>query len=737
MNNDNSSAQDDLNIRPTSVDSGTMPNDTPAPDEASAVNASSQQPEEIPIAPDLPDLNSQSATESEQPTSLPPISTDSVGVGTPLMPEPASPIDSVPNTTPEAAPTTPPPASEAGTPMIATNGYSSAPTHIDPVIGTPPPPATIEGQHGPDGNHPHSRKGKLKAALAALIALVLLIGIPFLALQLGVFRGDLRQRAAYEVTCGDGCVSGPNGEKKFCYNECIEGDTGYSRAVYCATGGYIREGRNCDTGCGATSCDGGGTGLSAEQVCKVRHGGTAGSSSTADPNCAANGGYSCDISGTNHCCYADASSTSNDGDCYAGGASGVSCSGNTITNNTTSPVTVRHYTGNASDNSCPISNYSGRTTTLAPGESISASGCEQIDAAGYCGVCNDSTCGGTSSSASSRASSSSSSSRSSSQSSQSSSSSSSSVATTKTWNITTVPVCEEPGGTPKPMRMFRIIWPKTGVAQGGWDCSNDTLTSNNHSMTVTTNDPNENIGIYVGLEIPTEASPACSEGTAFEPTSVNPATSAITFAKYMNPSNWMAKWTKGGLPNGNYTISFKIPEEYCNYSSSSSSSSSRSSSQSSSSSLASSSSSASSASSSSSSSSTSSSSSSSSSSQETLTCNKTCGNNSQCPSGTICSNGYCRNPECTDKTNCTCDGTAAVCNSSCGDNTQCPSGTFCSDGKCRNVACPSDTDCTCTVAPPTGIAASGTMPDAGVSLPGLAIFGAGLLMAILGILFAL
>jgi len=82
-------------------------------------------------------------------------------------------------------------------------------------------------------------------------------------------------------------------------------------------------------------------------------------------------------------------------------------------------------------------------------------------------------------------------------------------------------------------------------------------------------------------------------------------------------------------------------------------------------------------------------------------------------------------------------------------------------GECRSSACVTEPDCTCpaptataTLPPgttatntpiPTQVIASGStvtptpaaLPEAGLSLPGILVFGGGLLMAILGILLAL
>lgn len=55
------------------------------------------------------------------------------------------------------------------------------------------------------------------------------------------------------------------------------------------------------------------------QICSAKNGSPS-SNNTADPNCSAQGGASCDISGTNYCCYGDSRNSSGvvqrDGNCY-------------------------------------------------------------------------------------------------------------------------------------------------------------------------------------------------------------------------------------------------------------------------------------------------------------------------------------------------------------------------------------------------------------------------------------
>lgn len=127
---------------------------------------------------------------------------------------------------------------------------------------------------------------------------------------------------------------------------------------------------------------------SALQVCQDFGGGET-TTCSADPNCGGNGGSCCDKDGTNYCCYGD-SQTRRDGACYVGLQNRVVCSGNTITNNTQNTITLNSFSGPGT--TCPFSSPDGQQT-LGPGESAQAS-CSQLDAPGFCGVCDDSNCGG-------------------------------------------------------------------------------------------------------------------------------------------------------------------------------------------------------------------------------------------------------------------------------------------------------------------------------------------------------
>lgn len=156
----------------------------------------------------------------------------------------------------------------------------------------------------------------------------------------------------------------------------------------------------------------------------------------------------------------------------------------------------------------------------------------------------------------------------------------------------------------------------------------------------------------------------------------------------------------------------------------------------------------------------------------TVGCSNTCTTDSQCSGGLACVGGLCRNAACSEVENCACPTatvtatpTPASCRNNCGAGIACAGGLTCgADGKCHNATCPTtDTaNCTCPAAtatatqppaattqppaaqatqPPAGATATPTaaaLPEAGIfNLPGAAVFGGGLLLTILGILFAL
>lgn len=91
-------------------------------------------------------------------------------------------------------------------------------------------------------------------------------------------------------------------------------------------------------------------------------------------------------------------------------------------------------------------------------------------------------------------------------------------------------------------------------------------------------------------------------------------------------------------------------------------------------------------------------------------CNESCESDDECSGGTLClDNGagvnVCRNPECSEATDCTCT-IPSSCSESCTEDSDCGSGNSCVDDGtgslvCRNPLCTDAEDCTCTEATPT------------------------------------
>jgi uncharacterized repeat protein (TIGR01451 family) len=264
-----------------------------------------------------------------------------------------------------------------------------------PVPPTPPPPLPKSEILTPD--IAPKKPSKTKIILTSIIGLFLL-GAVAGAVVLVRQNQDIRKYAAEGDSCeyGQTCTAGEHSGTQSCSGTIQGGTCKYDPNVNpnCSACGYCGDG-NCGGGEGADNCPqdcGGGNPRTASQVC-TDEGGSATSACTADPSCSSKGGACCDKSGVNNCCYGDSASRK-DGACYAGGASGVSCSGTTITNNTGQSVTIRHFTKNPATNNytCPLTAAGGGDTTLGPGQSTSAGGCEQIDAVGFCGACNDAQC---------------------------------------------------------------------------------------------------------------------------------------------------------------------------------------------------------------------------------------------------------------------------------------------------------------------------------------------------------
>lgn len=125
-------------------------------------------------------------------------------------------------------------------------------------------------------------------------------------------------------------------------------------------------------------------------------------------------------------------------------------------------------------------------------------------------------------------------------------------------------------------------------------------------------------------------------------------------------------------------------------------------------------------------------------------CNGVCDTNSDCQTG-FCSGGVCRNSACSSEVDCTCATATATptvapvaCNGTCTTNANCATGLNCVGGVCRNSACSNEADCICATAIATPTTTPPTeLPEAGISLPTLAALAGGVLMVLLGILFAL
>jgi hypothetical protein len=140
-----------------------------------------------------------------------------------------------------------------------------------------------------------------------------------------------------------------------------------------------------------------------------------------------------------------------------------------------------------------------------------------------------------------------------------------------------------------------------------------------------------------------------------------------------------------------------------------------------------------------------------------LGCNNTCTIDDECSGGLTCdtTTNKCRATACLTKTNCNCTvvtaaptaaPTLAKCNKACDTDTDCVAGLICdtATSMCRKEACTTKTNCLCTVvaataAPSSEISVEPTvLPETGIlDIPGVAAFGGGLLMAVVGILLAL
>lgn len=143
-----------------------------------------------------------------------------------------------------------------------------------------------------------------------------------------------------------------------------------------------------------------------------------------------------------------------------------------------------------------------------------------------------------------------------------------------------------------------------------------------------------------------------------------------------------------------------------------------------------------------------------------VSCNHTCTSDSECDGSLVCDTtaNKCRDAACPTVAGCTCPTatvaptpTLARCNRACDVDSDCIAGLICdtATSMCRNEACTTKTNCVCTTATATaapiteptepGIAVEPTvLPETGIlDFPGVAAFGGGLLLAIIGILLAL
>lgn len=100
-------------------------------------------------------------------------------------------------------------------------------------------------------------------------------------------------------------------------------------------------------------------------------------------------------------------------------------------------------------------------------------------------------------------------------------------------------------------------------------------------------------------------------------------------------------------------------------------------------------------------------------------CNNGCTVDADCDGDLICEGAVCRNASCVTETDCTCnvpEPTAtptptplASCNNGCNIDSDCQSGLTCEGGACRNPACTAQTNCSCPVpTPSTTLRASNT-----------------------------
>ena len=124
-------------------------------------------------------------------------------------------------------------------------------------------------------------------------------------------------------------------------------------------------------------------------------------------------------------------------------------------------------------------------------------------------------------------------------------------------------------------------------------------------------------------------------------------------------------------------------------------------------------------------------------------CNNGCSENTDCADGLICSGNTCRNASCTEKTNCVCDVPTptntptptplASCNNGCTVNTDCAAGLVCDSDTCRNPSCTEKTNCTCDIAEAAVPTPQTPVAGTGPSVLGASIIGSAFLLILLGL----
>lgn len=141
-----------------------------------------------------------------------------------------------------------------------------------------------------------------------------------------------------------------------------------------------------------------------------------------------------------------------------------------------------------------------------------------------------------------------------------------------------------------------------------------------------------------------------------------------------------------------------------------------------------------------------------------VSCNLACTTDAECSDGLKCdtTTSMCRKEACLGQSDCSCPSTItptatvtstptgskttlAVCNKSCNVDSDCVAGLICDNATamCRKANCVSAENCSC-VTTTTKTQNQATLPETGIlDIPGVAAFGGGLLLVIVGILLAL